>query len=104
MLCYIFGMGAKQKLNQAEDRRDAPRADLAERYCIRLDPGDGREPLSCGILDFSITGCRLRLPDDVKLPADVHILIGDISHNARIVWRKDNVIGVDLIDEHHSIY
>jgi len=27
-----------------------------------------------------------------------------MSHNARIVWRKDGVIGVDFIDEHHSLY
>ena len=71
---------------------------------MRLDPGDGREPIACPVLDFSVTGVRLKLPDDVALPTDVHILIGNLSHNARVVWRKDDVVGVDLVDEHHSIY
>jgi hypothetical protein len=95
---------AKNSEESLEDRRDAPRVDLAGRYSIRLDPCDGRKPLSCLMLDFSVTGVRLQLPDDVALPAEVQIVIGEISHNARIVWRKDNIVGVDLIDEHHSIY
>ena len=87
-----------------EDRRDAPRIDLDGQYTMRLDPGDGRAPISCKVLDFSITGVRLKLPSDVMLPDNIQILIGNLSHNARVVWRKDNVVGIDLIDEHHSIY
>ena len=87
-----------------EERRDAPRVDLDGEYSMRLDPGDGRAPISCLVLDFSVTGVRLKLPDDVALPTDVQILIGNLSHNARVVWRKDNVVGVDLVDEHYSIY
>jgi hypothetical protein len=86
-----------------DDRRQAPRGDVDGAYSMRLDPGDGREPITCLLLDFSVTGMRLKLPDEVALPQDVHILIGELSHNARIVWRRDGVIGVDLIDEHHSI-
>jgi hypothetical protein len=85
------------------ERRDAPRIDLDGAYSMRLDPCDGREPITCLLMDFSVTGVRLKLPDDIELPRDVQILIGELSHNARIVWRKDGVIGVDLIDEHHNI-
>jgi PilZ domain len=88
---------------ELNERRDAPRIDLDGAYSMRLDPGDGREPITCLLMDFSVTGVRLKLPDDIELPRDVHILIGELSHNARIVWRKDGVIGVDLIDEHHNI-
>jgi len=38
------------------------------------------------------------------LPTQVHVLIGDLSHNARIAWRNGMTIGVDFIDEHHSIF
>jgi hypothetical protein len=31
------------------------------------------------------------------------VVIGHISRNARIVSREDDVAGVDLIDEHHSL-
>ena len=85
-------------------RRDAPRVELARRYSIRLDPCDGRAPISCALLDFSVTGVRLELPDNLAVPDDVKVLIGELSHNARIVWRKDANVGVDFIDEHHSIF
>jgi hypothetical protein len=34
----------------------------------------------------------------------VQVVIGTITHNARIVWRKGETLGVDFVDEHHSIY
>ncbi len=71
---------------------------------MRLDPCDGRGPLTCALLDYSVTGVRLELPEDVTLPAQVQVLVGELSHNARIVWRKGTTVGVDFIDEHHSIF
>ena len=47
---------------------------------------------------------RLELPDNTPAPDEVKVLIGDLSHNARIVWRKDTTVGVDFVDEHHSIF
>jgi hypothetical protein len=86
------------------ERREAPRADVAGRYSMRLDPGGGREALNCTVMDFSITGVRLELPEDVPLPKKVQILIGGLVHNGRVAWRKEKLIGVDFIDEHHSIF
>jgi hypothetical protein len=86
------------------DRREAPRADVDGRYSMRLDPCDGREPITCSLLDFSVTGARLELPEDVALPENVHVLIGELSHNCRIAWRKGVTVGVDFVDEHHSIF
>jgi hypothetical protein len=87
-----------------EDRRDAPRVDVEGRYSMRVDPRDGREPIHCALLDFSVTGVRLELPEDIALPANIQVLIGSLSHNCRIVWRKGTTVGVDFIDEHHSIF
>ena len=87
-----------------DERRDAPRVEIARRYSMRLDPCDGRAPIMCVLLDFSVTGVRLELPDNVPMPDDVKVLIGDLSHNARIAWRKDATVGVDFIDEHHSLF
>jgi hypothetical protein len=92
------------ELAQVADRRDAPRIELEGRYSMRLDPCDGRGPLTCALLDYSVTGVRLELPEDVALPAQVQILVGELSHNARIVWRKGTTVGIDFIDEHHSIF
>ena len=94
----------RTKTEEVSDRRGAPRIEVGGAYSMRLDPRDGREPLQCPVIDYSVTGVRLKIPDDVALPQDVQIVIGELSHNARIVWRKDGVIGVDFVDEHHSLY
>jgi hypothetical protein len=96
-------MAPRPKPQDFDDRRQAARVDLDRQYTMRLDPCDGREPIVCGVLDFSVTGLRLELPEGAAVPSDVLILIGSLAHNAKIVWRKDRVIGVDLVDEHHSI-
>ena len=87
-----------------EDRRDAPRIEIARRYSMRLDLCDGRGPIICALLDFSVTGVRLELPDNMPMPSQVKVLIGEMSHDARIVWREGATVGVDFIDEHHSIF
>jgi PilZ domain-containing protein len=102
--CYNHGMQDISPAAAIDERRDAPRVELARRYSIRLDPCDGREPVSCALLDFSVTGVRLELPDNTAVPDEVKVLIGELSHNARIVWRKNASVGVDFIDEHHSIF
>jgi hypothetical protein len=102
--CYNLDMPTNPQVPDFSDRRDAPRADVDERYTMRLDPCNGREPITCWLLDYSVTGVRLELPKDAALQSEVQILIGKLSHNARIAWRKGTVIGVDFIDEHYSIY
>lgn len=87
-----------------EDRRDAPRIQLAGQHTMRLDPADGRAPIECPVLDFSITGVRLEVPCNPTLPSEVQLLIGELAHKARIIWRKDAVIGVDFIEAHQQIY
>jgi hypothetical protein len=102
--CYNLDMQRKPPAQSTFERRDAPRVALDGRYSVSLDPCDGRDPITCPLLDFSVTGVRLELPAGVAVPTDVQIRIGNVSHTARIVWRKDRVAGVDFIDEHHSIY
>jgi len=97
-------MQRNQQPQEMVDRREAPRVDVDGRYSMRIDPRDGREPIDCTLVDFSVTGARLQLPEDVPLPEQVHVLIGDVSHNCRIAWRKGVTVGVDFIDEHHSIF
>ena len=102
--CYNPSMQRIPHTAELADRRDAPRTDLDGRYSMRLDPCDGRGPINCALLDYSVTGVRLQLPEDVALPAQVQVLVGELAHNARIVWRNGTTVGVDFIDEHHSIF
>jgi hypothetical protein len=96
----------QQTPHQAEpdERRDAARVELDGRYTLRVDPCDGREPITCTLLDYSVTGVRLQLPEDMALPGQVQVLIGELSHHSRIVWRNGTTVGVDFVDEHHSIF
>jgi hypothetical protein len=87
-----------------DERRGAPRVELARRYSIRLDPCDGRAPITCALLNCSVTGMRLELAENITVPDQVKVLVGKLSHNARIVWRREASVGVDFIDEHHSIF
>ena len=102
--CYNPSMQEAPHPAEFDERRDAPRVEIERRYSIRLDPCDGRAPIICALLDFSVTGVRLELPEDMTLPTEVQVLIGAIAHNARIAWRKGLTIGVDFVDEHHSIF
>ncbi len=102
--CHNHDMQQDSPPADVADRRDAPRVGIERRYSMRLDPRDGREPIFCALLDHSVTGVRLELPEDMPLPTEVQVLIGAIAHNARIAWRKGLTIGVDFVDEHHSIF
>jgi hypothetical protein len=86
--CYNPSMQRIPHIAELAGRRDAPRTDLDGRYSMRLDPCDGRGPINCALLDFSVTGVRLQLPEDVELPAEVPVLVGELAHDARIVWRN----------------
>ena len=102
--CYNHAMQRVPHVAEIDDRRDAPRVGMDGRFSLRLDPCDGRDPIACVLLDHSVTGMRMELLDSTTLPERVQILIGGMSHNGRIAWCKGNVIGIDFIDEHHSIF
>lgn len=91
-------------IEKIDERRDAPRANVAGRYTMQLDPCDGRNVVTCAVLDYSVTGARLELPQEMALPINLQVVIGTLSHNARIAWRNGMMIGIDFIDEHHSLY
>ena len=67
--CYNSGMQRIPHAAELADRRDAPRIEVDGRYSMRLDPCDGRGPITCALLDYSVTGVRLQLPEDMALPA-----------------------------------
>ena len=76
---------------ELDERRDAPRVGVDGRYTLRLDPCDGRDPITCALLDYSVTGVRLQLPEDIAFPGQVEVLIGELSHHSRIVWRNGTI-------------
>ena len=80
------------------DRRSEPRRRV-DHFLLRLDPGDGRAPITCAVWDISEGGTRLRLAEDVALPAVVHVVIGNVRKAARVVWRKADHVGLQYISD-----
>jgi hypothetical protein len=83
---------------QGKERRQYPRVSIGN-YLLRLDPCDGRPPISCVVWDMSESGARLRLAGDVALPPFIDILIGNVVRKARVVWRKSTQIGIEFLEE-----
>jgi hypothetical protein len=89
---------------QFDERRKAPRVNIGGRYTMRLDPCDGRDVITCAVMDYSVTGARLEMPQDIELPSELQVIIGALSHRVRIAWRAGRVVGIDFVDEHYSLY
>jgi hypothetical protein len=102
--CYNYAMQRIPHAADLADRRDAPRAEVERRYSTTIDPCDGRKPITCIVLDHSVTGMQIELPAGENLPDRVQVLIGKLSHNGRVAWRDDNRAGINFVDEHHSIF
>ena len=77
-------------IEKLDERRDAPRANIAGRYTMQLDPCDGRDVVTCAVLDYSVTGARLQLPQDMALPMELQVVIGTLSqrHGDRYRLRR----------------
>lgn len=78
------------------DRRSEPRRRV-EAFLLKLDPGDGRTPITCSVWDITEGGTRLKLAEDVELPSVDHIVIGNVRKAARVVWRKADHVGLQYI-------
>jgi hypothetical protein len=90
-------MGAADKTTFIE-RRSQKRQRVGK-YLLRLDPGSGREPVTCSVWDISERGARLTLSEIIDLPKVVHILIGNLRKPAAVAWRIDDQIGVEFFPE-----
>ena len=56
--------------------------------------------IDCVVRNISSAGARLEIADSMALPAEFEL---DIPHKgrsfrARIVWRADNLVGVEMVD------
>ena len=60
----------------------------------------GSSTFDCVVRNISTAGARLEIADSMALPAEFDL---DIPHKgksfrARIVWRADNLVGVEMVD------
>ncbi len=61
-------------------------------------------PLSCVIVDMSITGARISAPN-AALPNEFALLLsrdGPVRRNCKVVWRRDFTVGVQFLHRTQS--
>src|SRR5712692_7234355 len=78
------------------ERRKSKREDIG-RHLLHIDAGAGLPPLICFLWDISEGGARLQLQNDVTLPPEVSLIIGNVTRRARVVWRNGIQLGVAFL-------
>jgi hypothetical protein len=91
-------MSSDPAMQQPSERRREERVSVGHRR-LQLDPCDGRRPVDCLIWDMSLSGARLTLAQNIPLPPEVAVVIGNVTHRARVVWRKDPQIGIEFLQD-----
>jgi hypothetical protein len=66
----------------------------------RVSYSDGAISSPCTVNQLSDVGARLSIPSTVTLPAVFEIAIPQrgISRRAKLVWRRDDMAGIDFVD------
>lgn len=67
----------------------------------RLSYGEGAISTECRVNQLSSAGARIHVASSVALPDvfDIEIPQRGISARAKLVWRKDDQVGADFLDE-----
>ena len=90
-------MGSDAKVRVVERRKEE--RETVGHYVLRVDARDGRDPIQCCIRNISLGGACLELSEKRKLPNEVTLMIGNVMHQAKIVWRRWNQIGIVFVEE-----
>jgi PilZ domain len=83
--------------NRIERRRHV-REVIGGDYVLRVDTGGKREPTKCFIWDISEGGARLTLTEHTRMPAEMAVLIGNVKRSVRLVWHKEDQIGIEFLE------
>ncbi len=91
------GIEFEWEANRPDNRRNFPRQKGAIPAAIK--DYDLNKLADCIILDASRTGCRISSKALAALPDDILIEIQGLTEplQARIVWREDNMAGLEFI-------
>ncbi len=84
-------------MKSAEGRRSARVRTFLE---ARVSYSDGAISTPCTVNQLSDIGARLSVPSTVTLPATFEIAIPQrgIARRAKLVWRRDDLVGIDFLD------
>jgi hypothetical protein len=103
----IFARAGAEEGKVADSSRDlkpteARRSKRARTFLhARISYGDGAISTECTVNQLSDVGARINVASSVVLPDMFEIAIPQkgISCRAKLIWRKDDQVGVDFLDE-----
>jgi len=80
------------------ERRKRPRLQISIPALIHI--WDGVPPVRCTILNMSSRGSLLRLEAQAVVPDNFALFLiktGAVRRDCRVVWRRDNFLGVEFV-------
>ena len=80
----------------ADERRTEPRVSMG-RQPVLVDVGDGREHVTCYIVNLSKRGACIMTPEGVALPYSFKIAIEGRWRKADIVWNRWPQLGIQFV-------
>lgn len=63
---------------------------------VWADPGGMEPAIPCRLLDISLIGAKLSLDAGVQLPDSFILHAGGVKTMARVIWRRQNMLGVEF--------
>lgn len=63
---------------------------------VWADPGGMQPAIPCKLLDISSVGAKLSCEAGVKLPDSFVLHAGDTKVAARVIWRRQDKVGVEF--------
>jgi hypothetical protein len=71
----------------------------------RISYGDGAISTECTVNQLSELGARINVAESIALPEMFDLIIPQksVSRRAKLVWRKDDHVGVDFFDDREVV-
>jgi hypothetical protein len=82
--------------SEAAERRTEPRVNMGGQ-AVLVDVGDGREHVTCYIVNLSKRGACIMMPKGVALPNSFKIEIEGRWRNADTVWNRWPQLGIQFV-------
>jgi PilZ domain len=106
----LFTRAGAKRVEVADSSREskpaeARRSKRARTFLqARISYGDGAISTECTVNQLSDIGARINIAGSIALPDMFDIIIPQkgASRRAKLVWRKDDQVGVDFFDERET--
>jgi hypothetical protein len=106
----LFTRAGAKRVEVADSSREsrpaeARRSKRARTFLqARISYGDGAISTECTVNQLSDIGARINIAGSIALPDmfDIFIPQKGTSRRAKLVWRKDDQVGVDFFDDRES--